>query len=461
VNKMSDSFEVLTSVDIGSHSLKGVVTKMEEGIVEVLAFSEMRSRGYENGELKDIIALKESLSELIEDLSSQLPRRMESYFILTYSEKSAFLNKEVKRLRLSEEEPELVNEEHVLELYESFSNASKTADDLEYQPNTIEENPEGFDFINNSRSILHVIPIRYILDEQKSVLNPIDMEANVLGMESSIISIDYTEKESMSNAFASLVGEKPVVYLSTFVSSEAVLNSKEKEHGVVCVDLGHSFTTVTAYINGSIFFLKAIDQGMKQVIKDIAKVFHSSFDEAERLLMNYGRVALKDKSTDTISYVMLDGKTTKQIPRSQLSIVIYAKVREILNFVKKELRTVLNKMAEEGETNIPGGIVITGGGSRIEGMTEFIRDAFNLSVRVGTVNAENMSAEIPEEIDVTSFSAALGSVFWYKFIGGGENEEIDTSPTKKKKKKVSNKKVKVKEGPGVMEKFAKFLKKLV
>ncbi|HRW34977.1 MAG TPA: cell division protein FtsA, partial [Thermotogota bacterium] len=107
---MSDSFEVLTSVDIGSHSLKGVVTKMEEGIVEVLAFSEMRSRGYENGELKDIIALKESLNELIEDLSSQLPRRMESYFILTYSEKSAFLNKEVKRLRLSEEEPELVNE---------------------------------------------------------------------------------------------------------------------------------------------------------------------------------------------------------------------------------------------------------------------------------------------------------------------------------------------------------------
>ncbi|MFW6263465.1 MAG: cell division FtsA domain-containing protein, partial [Thermotogota bacterium] len=343
---MSDSFEVLTSVDIGSHSLKGVVTKMDEGVVEILAFSEVRSRGYENGELKDIVALKESLGELIEDLSNQLPRRMESYFIVTYSEKSAFLNKEVKRLRLSEEEPEVINEDHVLELYESFSNASERTEDIS------EETGEDFDFINNSRSILHVIPLRYILDETKSVLNPIDMEANILGMESSIISIDYTEKESMSNAFASLVGEKPVVYLSTFVSSEAVLNSKEKEHGVVCVDLGHSFTTVTAYINGSIFFLKSIDQGIKSVIKDVAKVFHSSFDEAERMLINYGRVALKDKSTDTISYVMLDGKTTKQIPRSQLSIVIYAKVRELLNFVKKELRTVLNKMAEEGETVI-------------------------------------------------------------------------------------------------------------
>ncbi len=452
---MSDSFEVLTSVDIGSHSLKGVVTKIDEGIVEILAFSEIRSRGYENGELKDIVALKESLGELIEDLSSQLPRRMESYFILTYSEKSAFLNKEVKRLRLSEEEPELVNDEHVLELYESFSNATENTEEIS------QGDGEGFDFINNSRSILHVIPLRYILDDTKSVLNPIDMEANVLGMESSIISIDYTEKESMSNAFASLVGEKPVVYLSTFVSSEAVLNSKEKEHGVVCVDLGHSFTTVTAYINGSIFFLKAIDQGIKQVIKDIAKVFHSSFDEAERMLINYGRVALKDKSTDTISYVMLDGKTTKQIPRSQLSIVIYAKVREILNFVKKELRTVLNKMAEEGETVIPGGIVITGGGSRIEGMSEFIRDVFKLSVRVGVVNTENMAADIPEDINGNIFSAALGSVYWYKLIGGGETQEIEPSQTKKKKKKVVNKKVKVKEGPGFMEKFAKFLKKLV
>ncbi|MDN5360035.1 MAG: cell division protein FtsA [Thermotogaceae bacterium] len=450
---MSDSFEVLTSVDIGSHSLKGVVTKIDEGVVEILAFSEVRSRGYENGELKDIIALKESLGELIGDLSNQLPRRMESYFIITYSEKSAFLNKEVKRLRLSEEEPELINEEHVLELYESFSNTQEVMEDI------TEETGEGFDFINNSRSILHVIPLRYILDETKSVLNPIDMEANVLGMESSIISIDYTEKESMSNAFASLVGEKPMVYLSTFVSSEAVLNSKEKEHGVVCVDLGHSFTTITAYINGSIFFLKAIDQGIKSVIKDIAKVFHSSFDEAERMLINYGRVALKDKSTDTISYVMLDGKTTKQIPRSQLSIVIYAKVREILNFIKKELRTVLNKMAEEGETVIPGGIVITGGGSRIEGMSEFIRDVFKLSVRVGTVNAENLTADIPEDINGNTFSAALGSVYWYKFIGGGETEAVEASQTKRKKKKVANKKVK--EGPSFMEKFAKFLKKLV
>ncbi|MEA1884955.1 MAG: hypothetical protein U9N62_10620, partial [Thermotogota bacterium] len=159
---MSDSFEVLTSVDIGSHSLKGVVTKMDEGVNEILAFSEVRSRGYENGELKDIVALKESLGELIGDLSNQLPRRMESYFIIICSEKSAFLNKELKRLRLSEEEPELINEEHVLELYESFSNTQEATEDI------TQETGEGFDFINNSRSILHVIPLRYILDETKS-----------------------------------------------------------------------------------------------------------------------------------------------------------------------------------------------------------------------------------------------------------------------------------------------------
>ncbi|MFW6263074.1 MAG: hypothetical protein ACOC34_03485, partial [Thermotogota bacterium] len=101
----------------------------------------------------------------------------------------------------------------------------------------------------------------------------------------------------------------------------------------------------------------------------------------------------------------------------------------------------------------------TGGGSRIEGMSEFIRDVFKLSVRIGTVNTENMAADIPEEINGNTFSAALGSVYWYKFIGGGASEEAEVSPQKKKKKKVVNKKVK--EGPGFMEKFAKFLKKLV
>ncbi len=455
---MADNSEVLTSIDIGSHTLKGVVVGFEDGDSEVLAFSKIRSRGYEQGELKDIVALREGLEEILQDLSSQLPRRMESYFIITFAEKTAFLSEEVKTIAVSQGEPGIINEDHVVELFERFNNSkSEEEEDLS------EESAEGFDFVNNSRSILHVIPQKYILDEGKGVLNPIDMEANTLGMMASLISMDYTEKESISNAFAGVVGEKPLVYSSSFTSAEAILNGMEKERGVVCIDLGHSFTTVTGYLNGSVFYLKSLDQGIKQVIKDIAQVFRTSFDEAERLLNNYGKVALKDTSTESISYVMLDGKTTKQISRSQLSIVVYAKAREILNYVKKDLRKVMNRLAEEGENSIPGGIVITGGGARIDGMAEFIRDTFKLSVRVGHVGEDTGSFEIavPEELEDPIYSAALGSVYWYRFIGGSEVEDVEASTPKKKKKK---KKVSVKEkpeGPGLMDKFLTFLKKLV
>jgi len=435
-----------------------VVVGFEDGDSEVLAFSKIRSRGYEQGELKDIVALREGLEEILQDLSSQLPRRMESYFIITFAEKTAFLSEEVKTIAVSQGEPGIINEDHVVELFERFNNSkSEEEEDLS------EESAEGFDFVNNSRSILHVIPQKYILDEGKGVLNPIDMEANTLGMMASLISMDYTEKESISNAFAGVVGEKPLVYSSSFTSAEAILNGMEKERGVVCIDLGHSFTTVTGYLNGSVFYLKSLDQGIKQVIKDIAQVFRTSFDEAERLLNNYGKVALKDTSTESISYVMLDGKTTKQISRSQLSIVVYAKAREILNYVKKDLRKVMNRLAEEGENSIPGGIVITGGGARIDGMAEFIRDTFKLSVRVGHVGEDTGSFEIavPEELEDPIYSAALGSVYWYRFIGGSEVEDVEASTPKKKKKK---KKVSVKEkpeGPGLMDKFLTFLKKLV
>jgi len=77
----------------------------------------------------------------------------------------------------------------------------------------------------------------------------------------------------------------------------------EKERGVICLDLGHSYTTAAGYLNGSIIYMKSIEQGFKQVIKDIAQVFHTSFDEAERLLNSYGKIVLKEKISEQINYI--------------------------------------------------------------------------------------------------------------------------------------------------------------
>jgi len=449
---MADSFEVLTSVDIGSHTIKGMVFAVESNDTEVLAYSRVKSRGFEQGELKDIVALKESLQSLLEDLSGQLPRRMESYFIISFVEKTTFLTEEIKTITIGNGTVQNITDEHVMEIYSKISSENIEEYDDGYS--------DGFEPVSSSRNILHAIPQNYILDGVKSVLNPIEMEASTLGIKASVITIESTIKDSLSNAFGGLVGgEKPIVYSSPFVSSMVVLNGMEKERGVVCLDLGHSYTSICSYMNGSIFYMKSIEQGIKQVIKDIAQVFHTSFDEAERLLNTYGKVALKDTSSETISYVTLDGKTTKQITTAQLSIVIYAKVREILNLIKREIRVVNNKMLEEGENGIPGGFVITGGGSKIEGMIEFIREVFKVSVRVGHIGTGSFVPKYPDDLEDAVFSGCFGNIYWYKLAGGFENVETVDKTDKKRKRRAAAKPEK--QGNNTFDKILNFLKKLV
>lgn len=446
---MAETIEVLTVVDIGSHSIKGVVVSFEGKKTVILAYSKAKSRGFEQGELKDIVALRESLEALLKDLSSQLPKRMESYFVISFVDRTTFLSEETRKLELGGADPVTIKEEHVYELFSKFS----TAERLQEAPQ------ENFNLLSHSRTFLHVIPQKYLLDETKAVLNPIDMQANQLGMKASIISMDTTIKESLSNAFAAVVGEKPSVFVSPFVSSEIVLNGKEKERGVVCVDIGHSFVSVSGYLNGSIFFFKPIEQGLRFVIKDIAQVFHTSFDEAERMLIQFGKVAIKDSSKELINYTLLDGKSSEQLTRSQLSIVIYAKIREIMNSVKREMRAIISRMMEEGEKGIPGGVVITGGGAKIDGMVEFLRDAFKMPVRVGHAGTGNLEIQLPDELQDSTFSGCFGSIYWFNLIGGIESSQMTSGEEKRRKKKTQTKTTK--ETPRALNKLVDFLKKLV
>lgn len=460
---MAESTEVLTVVDIGSHTLKGAVAGFEGGRTTILAYSRTKARGFEQGELKDIVALRESLETLLKDLGSQLSKRVDSYFIISFVEKTTFLSEETRNLEISPREPVLINEDHVYELFTRIDSQTARKDEPE----------ENYRLLDPRRAVQHVIPQRYLLDETKGVLNPIDMEASVLGMKASILSIDATVKDSLTNIFSGIAGEKPTVFISPFVASEVILNGKEKERGVVCLDIGHSFLTVSGYLNGSVFFLKPLDQGLRHVIKDIAQVFKTSFDEAERMLIQYGKIAIKDTSKDTITYTLLDGKSSKQITRAQLAIVIYAKTREIMNAVKREMRAITLRMAEEGEKGIPGGLVITGAGSKIDGMVEFLRDAFKLPVRIGHAGTGGTDFQLPDELLDPTFSACAGNIYWFHTIGGLEaleghalssslsTSESEGKPSRKKKSRAVRKPAREKEGPGTWNKIAEFLKKLV
>lgn len=61
-----------TSIDIGSRYIKGLVLGKRDQEWEALAFSSVKSRGLDEGEIKDAIAFKESVNTLLKELEEQL-----------------------------------------------------------------------------------------------------------------------------------------------------------------------------------------------------------------------------------------------------------------------------------------------------------------------------------------------------------------------------------------------------
>jgi cell division protein FtsA len=102
------------------------------------------------------------------------------------------------------------------------------------------------------------------------------------------------------------------------------------------------------------------------------------FDEAERIKKRFGVAAARFLSGDDIlSVPSVGGRRPRQMSRKMLCEIIEPRVDEILNLARQEL-------AKQGlENRIPSGVVMTGGCSALEGMTELAEEVFEAPVRHG------------------------------------------------------------------------------
>lgn len=446
---------LVTAIDIGSSKIKGVVGEINDEKIELKAFASIRSRGIEGGEIKDAVALKDSIENLLVELETQEPRQPDSYFCVTFSTTST--NLKVSNVEKRFNGKRIIDDELVIELLSKFNPAERddTKTDDEFLPQNSEnldhkskeEEKATFSLFLNEYNVLHVMPKRYIIDGVKNVSNPIDMEASILGVEASLITVDKAQLDALKKLLEDVNIFDPVFYSPLFTASEALLSVEEKERGTVCLNMGYSFTDFMVYFNGVPIYLGIVPLGIKNVIRDVAQVLETSFEEAERLLVQHG-LASHDlvKEDVKIPYLLLDGKNQGETSLKKLSLIIYARIREILGNVKREIRRAETFLTEQGGVGIPGGIVLIGGGTKIEGITETAVEVFKLPIRVGKIESIE-GVELIDEARVSEdplYISAVGSIALFY------DEEMELEVEKPRGR-----------SEGLLKKFWELFKKLV
>jgi cell division protein FtsA len=169
------------------------------------------------------------------------------------------------------------------------------------------------------------------------------------------------------------------VVLGSLASAESVLSDDEKEIGVAVIDMGGGTTDVLLYVDGEIAYSNVLRAGGMNVTADIAAGLRTPMGEAERIKRNYGCALGRMVGDDEeIEVPGVGGHLARRVPRRVLSDIVEPRVEEIFAVIRKRIED--SGLLEQ----LSAGVVLTGGGALLSGMTEFAEEILGMPVRLGT-----------------------------------------------------------------------------
>ncbi|WP_028951127.1 cell division protein FtsA [Sulfurihydrogenibium subterraneum] len=231
---------------------------------------------------------------------------------------------------------------------------------------------------SDSTTILHIIPTKYILDDEDIVYDPIGLIGSKLTGEFTVITI----KTSTYNNIKKIIESTGLRIIDTIVNSLAsatsVLYPEEKELGVALIDIGGSLSDIAIYKNGSLEMLKSIPLGGSLITKDIAFRFKISKELAESVKIHYGMASTEFlEINDYIEVPFRENEESIKIERKDLVETIEWRLTEIFELLRKELEKsgLYDKLTS--------GIVLTGGVANTPYIQDLAERVFEKDVRIG------------------------------------------------------------------------------
>lgn len=253
------------------------------------------------------------------------------------------------------------------------------------------------------RQVVHLVPRRFSVDAHRDVQSPIGMFGNRLEIEAHIVTAEYTALQNLNRCVADVGLGTDEFVLNVLASAEAVLDPAEREMGVIVADIGGGTTDIALYTGGSVWHTAVIPSGGERVTNDIAIGMRVPFDVAEGIKLRYGDCRPHQIDPDNVFEVTPFSGEKITVGWQDLAYIIEARVEQLFELI-------LDSVRESGYTGmLPAGIVLTGGGARLRGITEVAERVLDVPARV----AEPKDlVGLVDTVRGPAFSTAIGLLHW-------------------------------------------------
>ncbi len=381
---------LIIGLDVGTSKVAAIVGEMgPEGGLEIIGLGSHPSRGMKKGAVVNIEATMNSIRRAIEEAELMAGCSVQSVFAgISGSHVKSFNSHGIVAVRNKE-----VSEADVERVIDAACAVAIPAD----------------------QKILHVLPQEFAVDDQEGIQEPIGMSGVRLEARVHIVTGAVSSALNIRKCVARCGLEVNKLILEQLASGYAVLTDDEKDLGVCLVDIGGGTSDIAVFVNGAIRHTAVIPVAGDQVTNDIAVALRTPTQHATEIKVKYG-CALPEliQGEDYIEVPSVGERPPRRLSRHTLSEVIKPRYEELFQLIQRELR-------KSGfEDMLAGGVVLTGGSSKMEGVIELAEEVFHVPVRLGLPqNVDGLADVVRNPIHATGVGLL---VFGQKNLPRAEHE---------------------------------------
>jgi len=350
--KRTDS-NLIVALDIGTSKVVAIVADiLPDGMLDIIGIGSHPSRGMKKGVVVNIDATVQSVQRAIEDAELMSGCQIHSVYTgISGSHIHSFNSHGFVAIKSGE-----VNSEDVERVIEAAKAVA----------------------IPSEQKILHVLPQEYTVDHHEGIEDPVGMAGIRLEGKVHIITGAISAAQNIVNCIRRCGLEVDDIILEQLASCYAVLTEDEKQLGVCMVDIGGGTADIAVYSDGAIRHTAVIPVAGDQVTNDLAVVFRTPHQNAETVKIKHGCASRKLADKNHIIKLPGVGKNNEQqITQLDLAEVIEPRYEELFALV-------LNELQRSGwDGLLSAGVVLTGGSSKMPGVSELAAHIFQSHVRIG------------------------------------------------------------------------------
>lgn len=393
--------KIFTSVDIGTDTIKILVSEIYNDNVNVLASTAIKSKGIRKGLVIDsnlvINAIKDGMKVINDELGFEVKKVVVN--VPSYNAKFMYVTGKVAITDVV------------------------TTDDVNKVIKT-----SVYNKIDEEYELVTVIPISFLVGDEEVSASPVGMETNELGLKGIMVTVPKKNIYSVIGVMEGASLDVVDIVVSGLADYYTVRNNKLDNKVGAIINIGHETTNVSIVSDGILVNTETLQVGGMNIEKDIAYIFGTNIIDARKIKEKFASCHKRFTNLNDVYELKNDMNENIKLNQLEVTEVVMSRIVEILDMAKKQIFALTKKDIQY--------IVLTGGLTEIKSFKNLVYEILGKDVIIYSM----------DEIGVrdNKYITAMGMIKYldakmtirgknYSMISQ-EDEELLLTPDDKKKK---------------------------